>query len=629
MSFDVFENIYTASDPAGGRAIKVSASAGIDNIDSYYTVSDPAGGRALKVKIISGGGGGGGSTGTLQTLGGVALSVNLISITDSASPSANISPLSLSTGSVEISRTGSSGNYLFVVNGDTSHGFARINAADGYISMLEFTSASLRVGDIRANSSIGLGLVSDMAFPIRFYTNGDVNNQVANFDTIGGLNTFYSISVLDINELGYSKISFESRTPSIQYGLIYSDSRALDISSKDSAILTFSTGTTVEAVRVDLDGTVNTIGTINVGKSVNVTGTNGDGHIHLKHQAIDATATGQSTALFADSGGDIKWKNDGAYYTTLQTSLNTDDTVYVFPLNGSFTPATYTLASLESQQTFTSLQTFSTGINSRYVELPNQALSPAGTIGNATVWADSAGRFSFRYGTGFSSTFDLSNLSTNRAYKLPNADTDLAGLSLSQTFSAAQIVSVAGTVTSIVSGLSVQAATLATSAVPNQYSPSLFIGGRAWNTSLTSSILVGFRAYVKTYSGNPIAQEFILQNTVDGSNYNESLRISQASAFTFRNYVAMVFPSSGIINIGNQNQSLLTRLVFGQANTAGPALSISSTTISATLGDGTGSTFLKGKLQTDTAAGTYTSTAFTKTLTIYDNTGTAYTVPCY
>jgi len=65
--------------------------------------------------------------------------------------------------------------------------------------------------------------------------------------------------------------------------------------------------------------------------SVNVKGTNGNGHIHLRHQVSDATATGQSTVLFADSNGDIKYKNDGGYYTTLKTSSNTANRVYTFP----------------------------------------------------------------------------------------------------------------------------------------------------------------------------------------------------------------------------------------------------------------------------------------------------------
>jgi len=64
--------------------------------------------------------------------------------------------------------------------------------------------------------------------------------------------------------------------------------------------------------------------------SIFVEGTNGNGHIHLKHQNGDATATGNSTSLYADTNGDIKWKNDGDYYTTLATSGNTANRVYTF-----------------------------------------------------------------------------------------------------------------------------------------------------------------------------------------------------------------------------------------------------------------------------------------------------------
>ena len=66
-------------------------------------------------------------------------------------------------------------------------------------------------------------------------------------------------------------------------------------------------------------------------ESVNVTGTAGGGHVNLKHQSADATATGQSTAVWADTNGDIKWKNDGNYKTTLKTSTNSADRVYTFP----------------------------------------------------------------------------------------------------------------------------------------------------------------------------------------------------------------------------------------------------------------------------------------------------------
>ena len=66
-------------------------------------------------------------------------------------------------------------------------------------------------------------------------------------------------------------------------------------------------------------------------ESIYIEGTNGNGHLHLKHQNADATATGQSTALWANNDGDLKWKNDNDYKTTLKTSLNTADRVYTFP----------------------------------------------------------------------------------------------------------------------------------------------------------------------------------------------------------------------------------------------------------------------------------------------------------
>jgi len=66
-------------------------------------------------------------------------------------------------------------------------------------------------------------------------------------------------------------------------------------------------------------------------QGLRVTGTNGAGDIHLRHQASDATATGQSTSLFADANGDLKYKNAGNFYTTLKTSTNTADRTYTYP----------------------------------------------------------------------------------------------------------------------------------------------------------------------------------------------------------------------------------------------------------------------------------------------------------
>ena len=66
-------------------------------------------------------------------------------------------------------------------------------------------------------------------------------------------------------------------------------------------------------------------------EAINVTGTNGDGFIHLRHQATDAAATGQTTSVFADNNGNIKIKNDGLDYATFATDGITDDRTYTFP----------------------------------------------------------------------------------------------------------------------------------------------------------------------------------------------------------------------------------------------------------------------------------------------------------
>lgn len=46
-------------------------------------------------------------------------------------------------------------------------------------------------------------------------------------------------------------------------------------------------------------------------KSFKVNGTDGNGNVGLKHQASDATANGQETAIFAGSDGELYYKNDG------------------------------------------------------------------------------------------------------------------------------------------------------------------------------------------------------------------------------------------------------------------------------------------------------------------------------
>lgn len=68
-----------------------------------------------------------------------------------------------------------------------------------------------------------------------------------------------------------------------------------------------------------------------------ITGTAGTGHIDLKHQSGDATGQANSTKLYANSSGYLKWKNDNLYYSTLAMP-QTANRVYTFQ-NKSYTLA--------------------------------------------------------------------------------------------------------------------------------------------------------------------------------------------------------------------------------------------------------------------------------------------------
>lgn len=55
MTLKDFLNIFTVSDPQGGRRLKVTTDGGVDILNDALTLSDPNGGRAIKVQIEEGG----------------------------------------------------------------------------------------------------------------------------------------------------------------------------------------------------------------------------------------------------------------------------------------------------------------------------------------------------------------------------------------------------------------------------------------------------------------------------------------------------------------------------------------------------------------------------------------------
>lgn len=69
-----------------------------------------------------------------------------------------------------------------------------------------------------------------------------------------------------------------------------------------------------------------------------VNGTAGSGHVDFKHQSGTPTGSASSTTLYADTNGDIAWKNDHNYITTFDSHSNTADRIYTLP-NASGTVA--------------------------------------------------------------------------------------------------------------------------------------------------------------------------------------------------------------------------------------------------------------------------------------------------
>lgn len=96
------------------------------------------------------------------------------------------------------------------------------------------------------------------------------------------------------------------------------------------------------AIQTQLNGKA-TEGTAVAFTSVNINGTAGNGHIHLKHQSGDPTVSASNTAIWADNAGELQMKNDGNAKTTILTApvlaaatgKNTPVDADTLPLNDS------------------------------------------------------------------------------------------------------------------------------------------------------------------------------------------------------------------------------------------------------------------------------------------------------
>lgn len=204
-------------------------------------------------------------------------------------------------------------------------------------------------------------------------------------------------------------------------------------------------------------------------QALHVKGTAGNGHLALKHQSSDATASASETAFFANSNGDLKYKNDGNYYTTLKTSTNTADRVYTFP-NRTGTLADDTdLAGKEptissgttsqyyrGDKSWQTLDKTAVGLGNvdntsdvnkpistaqassiatkadknntiltSYLEIPQQT-APSTPTTALRLFSDSSNRLSWKGTNGYVRTFDGTSNTADRVYTLPNASGTIA-----------------------------------------------------------------------------------------------------------------------------------------------------------------------------------------------------------
>jgi len=114
--------------------------------------------------------------------------------------------------------------------------------------------------------------------------------------------------------------------------------------------------------------------------ALQINGTAGNGHIDLKHQSADASPPSAFSALFADSNGNIKYKNDGNYYTTYSTHANTANRVYTFQ------DKNYTLAEAGANTDITSISLNQSGLvvkgatSNALTIKPNETFSSSRTL---------------------------------------------------------------------------------------------------------------------------------------------------------------------------------------------------------------------------------------------------------
>lgn len=169
----------------------------------------------------------------------------------------------------------------------------------------------------------------------------------------GGSGSVSDISITGLAGSGFLNLRYQSSTPVglANYGTLYADSignigykknansftNSLYFSGTADRVYTLQdrSGTLADnfdlALKLDLSGG-NANQDIDIGnfalnaRHVKINGTGGAGHIGLKHQSADITATGSESSIGADIVGDPVWKNDGGPIDKLELQSKKDST---------------------------------------------------------------------------------------------------------------------------------------------------------------------------------------------------------------------------------------------------------------------------------------------------------------
>lgn len=183
LTLEEFLNIFTVSDPSGGRKLKVTTTGGLDDAESVLTISDPAGGRFIKVELTGGGGGGGNTNITPITV--TALQALQTGSTISTTTFYNVTN---AVGSTRVLQVYAIANNTNIV--------AAIDLATGEIGTYDITGdvfvLTANVRYVANNLFIGVNnagnTIDGASAGNTFYDNADGNTLVASGNNVFGFN---------------------------------------------------------------------------------------------------------------------------------------------------------------------------------------------------------------------------------------------------------------------------------------------------------------------------------------------------------------------------------------------------------------------------------------------------------